>query len=119
MNVSIEEVRQACKESLHFLCTRFLGFNDWDVVHDDMEKFVNRKSRKKLLLVPRGHLKTSVITKGFSIQQILRNPNVRILIANQVWDKAREMLYEIKQMLTDKSDLPKLFGPFISDRWRL
>ncbi len=116
--ISIEEVRKACKESLHFLCTRFLGFKDWDKIHDDIEKFLNRKSRKKLILVPRGHLKTSVITKAFSIQQVLRNPNVRILIANQVWDKAREMLYEIKQMFTDKSDLPKLFGSFVSDRWR-
>lgn len=95
-----------------------LGFKDWDIVHDDMEKFVNRKSRKKMILVPRGHLKTSVITKGFTIQQVLRNPNVRVLIANQVWDKAREMLYEIKQMLHDKSDLPKIFGEFVSDRWR-
>src|SRR6185295_7640825 len=101
--ISIEEVRDACKNSLHFLCTQMLGFQDWDKVHDDIEKFVNRKSRKKMILIPRGHLKTSVVTKAFSIQQVLRNPNVRILIANQVWDKAREMLYEIKQMFTDKS----------------
>ncbi len=49
--ISIDEVRQACKESLHFLCTRFLGFKDWDKIHDDIEKFLNRKSRKKLILV--------------------------------------------------------------------
>lgn len=116
--ISIEDVKEACKKSLHFLCTQLLGFQDWDTVHDDIEKFLNRKSRKKMILIPRGHLKTSVVTKGFTIQQILRNPNVRVLIANQVWDKAREMLYEIKQMLADKSDLPKIFGPFVSDRWR-
>lgn len=116
--ISIEEVRTACKNSLHFLCTQMLGFQDWDKVHDDIEKFLNRKSRKKMILIPRGHLKTSVVTKAYSIQQVLRNPNVRILIANQVWDKAREMLYEIKQMFTDKSDLPKLFGTFVSERWR-
>lgn len=117
-DISIEQVRDACKNSLHFLCTKMLGFQDWDKVHDDIEKFLNRKSRKKMILIPRGHLKTSVVTKAFSIQQVLRNPNVRILIANQVWDKAREMLYEIKQMFSDKSDLPKIFGQFVSDRWR-
>lgn len=116
--ISIEQVREACKNSLHFLCTQMLGFSDWDKVHDDIEKFLNRKSRKKMILIPRGHLKTSVVTKAYSIQQVLRNPNVRILIANQVWDKAREMLYEIKQMFSDKSDLPKLFGQFVSERWR-
>lgn len=116
--ISIEEIREACKTSLHFLCTQILGYKDWDWIHDDMEKFVNRKSIRKLMLVPRGHLKTAMITKGFTIQSILRNPNTRILIANQVWDKSREMLYEIKQMLTDKSSLPQIFGSFVSERWR-
>lgn len=116
--ISLEEVKTACKNSLHFLCTQILGYKDWDTIHDDMEKFVNRKSIRKMMLIPRGHLKTAMITKGFTIQSILRNFNTRILIANQVWDKSREMLYEIKQMLSDKSDLPKIFGPFISERWR-
>lgn len=116
--VSLDQVREACKKSLYFLCTQILGFKDWDTVHDDIEKVLNRKSRKKMILIPRGHLKTSVVTKAYSIQLLLRDPNIRILIANQVWDKAREMLYEIKQMLSDKSDLPKLFGNFVSDRWR-
>jgi predicted phage terminase large subunit-like protein len=118
MDISLEQVREACKTSLHFLCTEILGYKDWDMVHDDMEKFINRKSIRKLLLVPRGHLKTAMVTKGFAIQSLLRNPDVRILIANQVWDKSREMLYEIKQLLTEKTDLPKLFGDFISERWR-
>jgi hypothetical protein len=54
--VSIEQVREACKNSLHFLCTQILGFDDWDTVHDDIEKLLNRKSRKKMILIPRGHL---------------------------------------------------------------
>lgn len=116
--VSIEEVQKACKESLHFLCTQMLGFKDWDEVHDDLERTLARPSRRKMILIPRGHLKTTVVTKAFAIQNILRDPDCRILIANQIWDKAREMLYEIKQLLTDKSDLPKLFGSFVSERWR-
>jgi predicted phage terminase large subunit-like protein len=116
--VSIEQVQEACKTSLHFLCTQVLGFQDWDTVHDDLEKVLARPSRKKLILIPRGHLKTAVVTKAYSIQLMLRDPNIRILIANQVWDKAREMLYEIKQWLETKSDLPKIFGSFVSDRWR-
>ena len=117
-SVSLSDVKAACQTSLYFLCKEILHYNEWDTVHDDLERFLNRPSNRKLILVPRGHLKTSIVTKAYSIQLLLRNPNLRILIANQVWDKAREMLYEIKQFLTDKSDLPKLFGPFVSDRWR-
>src|SRR4029077_19588963 len=116
--ISLSDVKAACQTSLYFLCKEILHYNEWDTVHDDLERFLNPPSNRKLILVPRGHLKTSIVTKAYSIQLLLRNTNLRILIANQVWDKAREMLYEIKQFLTDKSDLPKLFGPFVSDRWR-
>jgi predicted phage terminase large subunit-like protein len=118
LSIDLEHIRDACKTSLHFLCTQVLGYKEWDHVHDDLERFLNRPSRRKLVLVPRGHLKTSLVTKAYTIQLLLRNPDLRILICNQVWDKAREMLYEIKQFLTDKSDLPKLFGNFVSERWR-
>jgi predicted phage terminase large subunit-like protein len=113
----IEEVKEICRKSLWYLCTAILGYSDWDALHDDIEKFIRRPSRRKLILVPRGHLKTAIVTKAYSIQTLLRNPNARVLIANQVWDKAREMLYEIKEYLTTKSILPKIFGSFESNRW--
>lgn len=117
-SITIEDLQKACKDSLHFLCTNIFGYKDWDTIHDDIEVFLNRKSSRKLLLIPRGHLKTAIVTKAFTVQSLLRNPDIRILIANQVWDKAREMLFEIKQILTDKSDLPKIFGQFESEKWR-
>lgn len=112
------EVVRLCRESLWFLCTQILGFTDWDKLHDDIERQLNRPSRRKLILIPRDCQKTSMVTKAWAIQNLLKNPDLRILIANQVWDKAREMLYEIKQLLENKSPLPQLFGPFLSDRWR-
>lgn len=115
--ISIEQVRESCKNSLWFLCTQILGYQDWDVCHDEIEKFLARPANKKLVLIPRGHLKTAIVTKAFAIKSILNNPNIRILLANQVWDKSREMLSEIKGHLEGKSELPKLFGNFVSGRW--
>lgn len=115
--ISLDKVRDACKKSLHFLCTQMLKYQDWDKVHDDAEKFLVRPAMKKALLLPRDHLKTSMVTIGKSIQFILQNPNVRILIANQIWDFARKILAEIKGHLEDKSQLPELFGPFVSHSW--
>lgn len=116
-DISVEQVKEACKNSLHFLCTQMLHYKDWDIVHDDTEKFLSRPSMKKALLLPRDHLKTSMVTIGKSIQFILENPNVRILIANQIWDFARKILGEIKGHLEDKSQLPELFGQFVSHSW--
>lgn len=118
MDISAEELKEACQNDLHFLCTQFLGFKDWqEGLHDEVEEFLDRPSKKKALLLPRGHLKTSLVTIGKSVQHILRDPNVRILIANQVWDKSREMLSVIQQNLDDKSMLPKIFGEFVSGSW--
>jgi predicted phage terminase large subunit-like protein len=114
--VTIEDVKDACRGDLHFLCTEMLGYKDWDICHDEMEIFLARPSAKKALLWPRGHLKTSNGTIGKTIQYILKNPNVRVLIANQVWDMSRKMLMEIKGHLT-MSQLPKLFGEFQSEQW--
>lgn len=52
--------------------------------------------RNTLILYPRGHLKTSVITIAHTIQWIINYPNIRILISTATGDQARKMLIEIK-----------------------
>lgn len=112
----LDEAREQCKRSLYYLSTEMLGYKDWDVCHDDLEKFLAGWARKKAILLPRGHLKTSLVTIAKSIQFILRDPNVRILIANQVWDRARDILREIKGHL-EAGVLPQMFGHFASHKW--
>lgn len=116
-SISLEELKEACQTDLHFLCTEMLKYGDWDQVHNELEVFLARPSSKKALLLPRGHLKTSIVTIGKAIQCILKNPNVRVLIANQVWDISRKMLSEIKEHLDGKSQLSNIFGGFRSDFW--
>ena len=111
-----EQIRVLLKDSLFFLCRDFLGYKDWDLVHDDVERFLRKPARKKALMLPRGHLKTSFVTIGYTVQQIIKNPNIRILIGNGVWDIARSFLSEIKAQL-EQSQLKYLFGDFQSARW--
>ena len=96
-----------------------LKYTDWDGCHDEMADWLEKKmsepaetKRIIFMLVPRGHLKTSIITIGKSIQEMLKNPDIRILLVNSVWDNARSFLSEIAAYLTNKSFLPALFGPF-------
>jgi predicted phage terminase large subunit-like protein len=112
----LEEIKTQCKESLWFLCSAFLGYKDWDVVHDDVERLLRRPARKKALLLPRNHLKSSFVTIAFTIKEIIRDPNIRVLIGNGVWDIARTFLTEIKAQL-EGSQLKYLFGDFVSARW--
>lgn len=104
------------KKSLWYLCKSVLSYKDWDVVHDDLEKFLYRPAKRKAILLPRGHLKSSIVTIGKSIQFILQNPNVRILIANQVWDVSRAFLRAIKGHL-ETDNMKYFYGDFRSDKW--
>lgn len=115
MSLTTDErhLQKKCKTDLKFLCKDVLGMVDWDdSLHGDLVRELNLPIRHKLLLLPRGHLKSSLVTVGWSIQQILINPNIRIYMTNAVWDLSRNFLREIKGLLTDKSLLSDIFGQF-------
>lgn len=109
---------ELCKRDLRYLCREILGFKDWDTCHDDMAQFLKEHDQapRKLILVPREHLKTSIVTVGGAIQEIIRNPNVTILISNLVLSNAEKILSEIKECLM-KPDMVAMFGDFVGPLW--
>lgn len=90
---------------------------DWGKIHDELEAFLNKGDLFKLAMLARGHLKSSIITKGWSIQQVLKNPDIRILIANAVWDNSRKFLRSIESYLITGGVMSQLFGKFESGHW--
>ena len=79
--------------------------------HKEMCDFVaDKKRNKKLILVPRGHLKSTLVTVGKSLQAICHNPQVRILIANATYNLACSFLTEIKRHLKFNVDLREFWG---------
>ncbi len=109
------ELREACRSNLKFLCKEMLGMSKWDdALHNDIASFFEASGDNKLILIPRGHLKTSLAV-GWIIQQLLRNPNHRILLRNAVWDRARQTLGQIQRYLED-GPLPLLFGKFVNQK---
>jgi len=55
-----------------------------------------------VFLMPRGHLKTSVLTIAWVIQQILINQDISIRILSYGWGRAVEICAEIKDHLKDE-----------------
>ena len=112
------DTRVLLEERLDFLCKYYLNFGEWDVCHDELNAFLlSSEKKRRLILMPRGHLKTSIVTIGLAIQHLLKDRDTTILIANAVWDYARSILFEIKEYLTLKTKLPYLYGRFESNRW--
>lgn len=89
--------------------------------HRELCDFVETNTdRKKLILMPRGHLKTTVITVGYSLQRIARDPKVRILIANATGAMAEAMLGQIKKHLQYNETFRYYFGDLstTASTWR-
>lgn len=78
-----------------------LGFKDLTkACHGPLCTFHDSNpSRFKLTLIPRGHLKTSCITIGKNLQMVARNPEIRLLIANETSTNAERFLGAIKAIV--------------------
>ncbi len=80
-------------------------------VHTEMCRFIDdNKKKKKLLMIPRGHLKSTVITVGRTLQAIAKDPSVRILIANANYKLATGFLTDIKRHLKFNETFHEYWG---------
>src|SRR6185437_12484180 len=66
--------------------------------------------RKKLSLVTRGGLKTSILTQAHSIQWVLNYPDIRILLVSAQLGRAKDFLKGIKEHFT-KNELFRWLFP--------
>ena len=110
-----EDMRQKGLGDLYYLCRGVLGYKDVNIsAHGHLCAFLNTNSKRfKRILMPRDHLKTSVITIGGNLQIALRNPNERILIANESSTNAERMLRGIKQQCESNRIFRALYGAVI------
>lgn len=69
---------------------------------------------RQLWLVPRDHFKTSILTIGHAIQQILRNPNVSLLLLSGKDEHALLFSDEIRRQFTFNERLGTIFGPWMA-----
>lgn len=79
--------------------------------HKQLCNFItDRQDRKKLVLIPRAHLKSKLITIGYSIQQIIKNPKIRILIYSATWQTAVDLNLQIQKKLQGTRRLQEIWG---------
>lgn len=88
--------------------------------HKEICSFVDKFPQKqKLLLVPRAHLKSTLVTIGKTLQWICKDPTVRILIANATYQNAVTFLNVVKRHLQGNEMLMEIFGQiaFNPEKW--
>ena len=127
----IDHLRRKCKNDLFFLCKGPLEYTKLSqTFHKNLTNWlqVTRHLQNRMLLLARGHYKTTVSTIGESIQMALPNvsgidihpynlgTNVKILIAHEVRETAAKFLFEITAAFIRKPILMALFPECIPSR---
>lgn len=79
--------------------------------HKDLCNFVqDSRDKKKLILVPRMHLKSTLVTVGYCLFRILNDPNIRILILSGTYQNAVDFVGAIEDHLQRNEKIKELFG---------
>lgn len=104
-------------DRIDLLCTEVLGYQ----VLPHHLRILQHQHRYAdatgcLIQAWRGSGKSTSSTVGRAVWHVLRNPNVRILLASRSGENAEAMLTEIKAHL-ENPDLQQIFGPQVGAKW--
>lgn len=108
-----DQERYRILTDLPYFCREYLGYEDISDVHEELDQWIAGKltvSNTLLIMMARGHLKSSFITVARSTQKILDLQNTKGIIFNVEYGKSVEFLEEIKNHLANPR-LLELFGP--------
>jgi predicted phage terminase large subunit-like protein len=83
-------------------------------MQEKMSKLPNK--RRRLILDPRSHLKTTINVQAHTIQWILNYPNIAILITQSTIDKSVAVVGEIKKHFTQNPVFRQLFPEHVPQR---
>lgn len=117
-----EKSRKRGLKDLHYFDKYILGYKDMteaDGFHGELCRSVaSKKNKKNLILMPRGGLKSSCITIGYSVRSVVRNPNIRILICSEQFLTAKKFLSEIKGHFEANEKFKSLYGDMVGkEKW--
>jgi len=112
MNEELLKLKHRALTDHYFFSKKICGFNKIRPnPHQEMSDFLAKSSKKKkLILSPRGSFKSSHITIAYSIQRIVQNPNIRILISSETQVNACRYVREIRGHFESNPRLRALFG---------
>ncbi len=76
---------------------------------------MNRK--RSLVLAPRDHGKSIILTVAYVIWRVIKNPNIRILIVSNSATAASKMMNGIKSHFESNKILRAIFGNYVGKQW--
>lgn len=110
-----EDLAERGRRDLFFFDKAVLGFKDMtEDCHGPLCAFADLNPKQiKLFLMPRDHLKTTVLTVGATMQRVVRDQESRSLIANESATNSERMLRGIRQQVESNKVFRALYSEVI------
>jgi predicted phage terminase large subunit-like protein len=79
------------------------GTKSFSAIHKELAAFIADRHQhpRRLVLMPRGHLKSTLCSVGYVLWRIYQNPCIRILVGTATKPLATSFVREVKQYLED------------------
>lgn len=115
------ELRAKALGSLYFFAKGVLGFDKLTNLHLEVCEFLEAEEQRKLLVLPRGHYKTTISSIAYPMWLSVHNPDIRILIASATSTNAQKIMSVIRAKWERCEMLRWLFPELVPDfpkvRW--
>lgn len=120
----VQYLRKRAKNDLYFLAYGILGYDLLSPrLHGSLANWLLRTQQKRyrMILLPRGHYKSTLVTIADSVRIALPNdagvqdhpynlgPDVKVLLAHEVRESAARFLFEVTRAFVDNPLLMALF----------
>ena len=127
----LEVIRQAGFVNLWFFLKAICSVSGpFDLLNEDlhMEMCNFRQSLlapgcRGALFVPRDTFKTTIFTEGASAWELVRDPDLRIRITNQIAAKAEDFMHTVKDIFESNPFFARLYPEYVpkpnAERWNM
>ena len=111
---SIRLLRELYRGSLMATAKVLCGYADiTKYTHGKVIEALEANTTRKLIVMPRGSLKSSIGVVAYSIWLLIRDSNTRILIDSERYENSKNFIREIKGILM-RPEVTRVFGGFAS-----
>lgn len=115
--IALAVKKQAWRDSLAALAIQGLGYKDVNRhTHGDMISVLESPTKRKLVVMPRGSLKTSLGSVAYPIWLLANNPNLRIMLDSELYTNSKMRVREIREHL-DSQRFIQTMGAWRGDVW--
>lgn len=110
--LKLEKVRRQGLSDYYFFCKHILGYSEMELQpHEELCDFITKsKKNKKMINLPRGAFKSSVVTIGYSLWLLINNSNLRILITSETLSQSKVFLQGVKNHIEQNHLFQALYG---------